>query len=245
MLRKKGPELITRAALEDGSLFRILTASAPAAVRFLSAEERQESLERILAEHPRNADIWLFTYGSLMWNPAVRVLDTRIGEVRGWHRRFCLWMHLARGSPENPGLMLALERGGMCRGLALRISGRLARSELALVWHREMLTGAYHARWVNVATRAGPVRAVTFVVNRQHSRYTGRLSDASAALHIASASGVLGSCADYFHETRKRLRSLGLHDAGLERIAAHLERAASSTLSRPKLQSPEDVSGIA
>jgi cation transport protein ChaC len=230
--RKKGLGLITRAALEEGSVLRAMAASAPPAVRFVSAEDRDASLAAVLADHQQGADVWLFAYGSLMWNPAVRFVDASVGQLHGWHRRFCLWMLMARGSPEHPGLMLALENGGTCRGLVFRIAAKNAKSELSLVWRREMLTGAYHARWANVATKAGPVRAITFVVNRRHPRYAGRLSDAKAALHIASARGMLGSCAEYFEQTRKKLHTLGLRDAGLERIAAQIELAGSLAVAR-------------
>jgi len=144
--------------------------------------------------------------------------------LRGWRRRFCLRMLLGRGSPERPGLMLALDRGGACRGVVFRIAAKDARSELSLVWRREMLSGAYLARWVTIVTAAGAAKAITFVVNRRHDRYVADLTDTEAATCIATASGELGSNAAYFAQTREKLLSLGIRDAGLERIATEIER---------------------
>ena len=235
-IRRKGcAQLVTRAALEDGSLLGFLAVSAPTATRFTTAAEREASLQEMLRRHDPTQDVWLFAYGSLMWNPAMRFVEARTGLLHGWHRRYCLWVLVARGTPENPGLMLALDNGGACRGMVMRIKSSKVKSELPLVWEREMITDAYRPRWVDVTTPSGPVRAITFVINRHHPRYTGSLSDAQVAVHIASARGVLGTCAEYFKKTRSKLRSMGLRDAGLERIAVHLgmiepERATAQTI---------------
>ena len=101
------------------------------------------------------APVWLFAYGSLMWNPAFHHTETVQGRVHGWSRKFCLWLHMARGSPDAPGLMLALDRGGACHGMAFRIAAAEVRQELRLLWRREMLTGAYETRWVRVEAGEG------------------------------------------------------------------------------------------
>jgi len=125
---------------------------------------------------------------------------------------------MGRGSPDNPGLMLALDRGGRCAGMLFRIPAADARAELLLAWRRELFTDAYRSRWVTAMTDAGPVRAVTFVVNRAHLRYAGRLDEASVAARLASATGSLGSCASYLAQTLGALRSVGLRDRALERL---------------------------
>jgi cation transport protein ChaC len=212
------PIRITRDALRDGSLSALVRARMPPGMTILSEGEIAADLERTLSRYPPGEDLWLFGYGSLMWNPAIHFAEKKAGEVRGWHRRFCLWLHGGRGSPESPGLMLGLERGGRCAGIVYRIPAAKARSELLLAWRRELFTRAYHSRWVSVQTADGPVAAVTFVVNRTHSHYAGRLDDAAVAAHLASATGALGSCAEYLAATLDALHSLGLRDRSLERL---------------------------
>jgi len=165
--------VITREGLRDGSLLADARRRMPPGVRLLSEAEIQADLDARLMEHRNAQDVWLFGYGSLMWNPAIDYAEHRAGVVRGWHRRFCLWLHMGRGSPDNPGLMLALDRGGSCAGMLFRIPAAQARSELLLAWRRELFTGAYRSRWVTASTEHGPVRAATFVVNRAHPRLRG------------------------------------------------------------------------
>jgi glutathione-specific gamma-glutamylcyclotransferase len=210
--------VITREGLADGSLLANIRKRLLPGMVVRSDAEIMGSLDQTLAGHDPAADVWVFGYGSLMWNPAFDYAERRVGVIRGWHRRFCLWLEMGRGSPANPGLMLALDRGGACRGVAFRIPARDVRHELLLIWRREMFGTAYLARWVHVHTEGATVPAITFVVNRMHPRYTGRLDDAKAAMHIASASGALGTCAAYLHNTLEHLESLGIRDAGLQRI---------------------------
>ena len=209
---------ITREGLRDGSLLAAARLHMPPGTALLSDAEIEADLDATLAQHETNADVWLFGYGSLMWNPAIEFAERRAGVVQGWHRRFCLWLHMGRGSPDNPGLMLALERGGRCAGILFRIPAANARAELLLAWRRELFTGAYRSRWVIATTDAGPVRAVTFVANRAHLRYAGRLDEATVAARLATAAGSLGSCAAYLAATIGALRSVGLRDHAMERL---------------------------
>jgi cation transport protein ChaC len=209
--------IITREALRDGSLLALARKEMPPGSLVLSDAEIESDLDATLARH-QLGDVWLFGYGSLMWNPAIEFAEQRAGVVNGWHRRFCLWLHGGRGSLENPGLMLALDRGGRCAGLLFRIPAVAARDELLLAWRRELFTGAYNSRWVTAMTSRGPVRAVTFVANRAHLRYAGRLDDTAIAERLASATGSLGSCAAYLSLTLEALHTAGLRDRGLERL---------------------------
>ena len=209
---------ITRAGLRDGSLLARARQLMPPGMAMLSDAEIEADLDATLTRRAPGEDVWLFGYGSLMWNPAIEFSERRGGVVHGWHRRFCLWLHGGRGSPDNPGLMLALERGGRCAGMLFRIPAPDARAELLLAWRRERFTDAYHSRWVTAMTSDGPVRAVTFVANRAHLRYAGRLDEAVVAARLASANGVLGSCAAYLAETLNALQSVGLRDRPLERL---------------------------
>jgi glutathione-specific gamma-glutamylcyclotransferase len=219
--------VITRERLRDGSHLAAIRAKAAPDFVVRSDAEIEASLDEALTEHEPGTDLWVFGYGSLMWNPAFLFAERRLGTVRGWHRRFCLWLSRGRGSPECPGLMLALDRGGTCRGIAFRIEADQVRDELLLVWRREMLSGAYLARWVTVATDEGPVPAITFVVNHDHPRYSGKLTEAATADHILRASGELGSCLDYFERTVRILRTLQVSDVALGRIEAVIQARSS------------------
>jgi cation transport protein ChaC len=209
-------QLISRGSLQDGSFLERVRAIPGLAVR--SDRELEASLDETLAARPTDDPVWLFGYGSLMWNPAFCYVERRKGTLRGWHRRFCLWMRLGRGTPEQPGLMLALDRGGTTRGVAFRLARGEERAELLLVWRREMFTGAYHARWVILATDQGPVHAIALVVNREHDQYAAKIDEDEAVEHLAIARGSLGSSAEYLFETIAHLEELGLRDRGLERI---------------------------
>jgi cation transport protein ChaC len=212
---------ITREALADGSLLALVRAvMPPGTVR--SDAEIATSLNHALTSHDPATDLWVFGYGSLMWNPAFFFAERQVGTVHGWHRRFCLWIDRGRARPDRPGLMLALDRGGMCRGIAFRIPAANVRSELLVVWRREMFGNAYLARWVRVHLAGVAVSAITFVVNRSSPRYAGKLSDDEATARISGAVGPLGSCRSYLENTISHLHELGIRDGGLQRIAERL-----------------------
>ncbi len=213
----KPPPFITRDRLVDGSLLATWRAkSPPGSIR--SDAELDASLETTLATHSPGEDVLVFGYGSLMWNPAIEHVGAERAHVHGWSRRFCLRMVLGRGSPERPGLMLALDRGGCCYGLAFRIAAGQVRDELRLLWRREMLSGAYEARWVAATIAGRRTRALTFVVNRGHPRYTGKLPPAEVAHLLATGQGIHGNCRHYFDSTIASLGEMGVRDAALERI---------------------------
>ena len=215
----------TRRHLSDGSFVRALRADPPPGVRLRSDEELEATLEALLRTHDPREDLLVFGYGSLMWNPALDVVDARVARVAGWHRRFCLRSLIGRGTPETPGVMLALDRGGACRGLALRIEAAKARAELRLLWQREMVSGSYDARWVCARIDGEPARALTFVVNRGLDRYIGERDPGHVAHLIATGRGSLGTARDYFESTRRTLRQLGIRDAGIERLHRALREA--------------------
>src|SRR5258708_21282289 len=157
-----------------------------------------------------------------MWNPALSYAERRNGTLRGWHRRFCLWMRLGRGTPEQPGLMLALDRGGATRGVAFRLAQGEERAELLLVWRREMFTGAYHARWVSLTTDEGPVHAIALVVNREHDQYAAGIDEDEVVKHISTAHWPLRPSTEYLFHTLAHLQHLRLRDRCLERVGQSL-----------------------
>jgi glutathione-specific gamma-glutamylcyclotransferase len=140
---------LTRDDLEAGRLQEAI-ARSKAAASFLSEAELQASLCHTLQQQQPDSDVWVFAYGSLIWNPIFRYVERRVGTIYGFHRRFCLWVPVGRGTPDNPGLVLGLDRGGSCRGIAFRIAAADVPSELLLVWRREMIVGSYIPRWVRV-----------------------------------------------------------------------------------------------
>jgi cation transport protein ChaC len=218
------PTAITRESLKSGVLQRMIAVGDPTA-EVLSFEALAESRRATLAaEQADGGDVWVFAYGSLIWNPAFHFVERRTGLIHGWHRRFCLWTALGRGTPDRPGLVLGLDRGGTCRGVAFRIAAAAVDEELDLIWRREMVTASYTPRWVTAATPEGPVRAIAFTINRTQPRYAGRLSEEETAQVLARACGQLGTCQEYFRSTLDHLVALGIRDHGLEalrhRIAA-------------------------
>lgn len=224
---------ITREAILDGSIRAAMAAGEPG-LRLPSDEEHRAAIRAMLAARPDGGgDVWLFAYGSLIWNPTIHYAAKEVGTVRGYHRRFCLWSRMGRGTPDNPGLMLGLERGGACRGVLYRIDEAMAAQELEIVWRREMITSAYSPRWVKATTEAGSRWAIAFLINRRHQRYAGGLTEGQVAAIIARASGPLGPCAAYLFNTVAHLRELGITDRPLfrlrDRVAQELSHAGGAS----------------
>ena len=176
--------------------------------------------------------MWVFAYGSLIWRPGFAHAGQHKALLRGWHRSFCLWSHRYRGTPEQPGLVLGLDRGGACHGVAFRVPGGHAAEVLHYLDDRELPDGSelvYHRRLVPVRLLDAPghvVPAVTYVVNRGSRNYVPRLAPEHAAAVIALGVGQMGPNRDYLLNTLSHLASLGVRDARLERIAALLPAPA-------------------
>jgi cation transport protein ChaC len=175
---------------------------------------------------------WIFAYGSLIWRPEFDTVERRVALARGWHRSFCLgWDRRFRGNAEQPGLMLALDRGGQCTGVAYRLpEGKIGENLHRLV-RREMsmVPSAFPARWIEVTTEGGRLRALTFAMNRGSGRYVKGLSDGELADVLANACGFRGSMAEYLFATVSHLEELGIHDRHLwrlqELVAERIEKA--------------------
>lgn len=196
----------------------------------LSAEALDHSLDAVLAGRDARDPLWIFGYGSLMWNPGLAFVAKRVGTIYGFHRNFCLWSRINRGTPERPGLVLTLERGGSCRGLAFRLSGRTSREELRELWRREMSLGSYHPRWLDCHAGGERVQVLTFIVNRASSGYAGKLPLEVMVHAFATARGRYGSSAEYLFQTQAALESHGILDVRVKRLAdrvrSHLARPA-------------------
>lgn len=181
----------------------------------LSHEAREATRAKALAG--RNADLWVFAYGSLMWDPGIHVVEIRRATLHGYHRRFCLKTTLGRGSRERPGLMAALDQGGICHGLALRVPSEHVDRETEILWAREMLAGSYVPSFVAVETPQGGVEALAFEINRADSRYV-RLELEEMARMIAHGHGRIGSNLEYLDNLAERLDLLGFNDPALDEV---------------------------
>ena len=148
-------------------------------------------------------EIWLFGYGSLIWNPFVDPTEKRVVKVYGLHRKYCLKSEIGRGSKKNPGLVLGLNNGGSTSGIALKIDSKSASSELDLIWKREMITGAYKPKIIKGFTDKGQVEMIAFIINKQHSNYICSITEAETALMISKAQGFLGTSLEYLEKISK------------------------------------------
>jgi glutathione-specific gamma-glutamylcyclotransferase len=174
---------------------------------------------------PPNRDLWVFAYGSLMWNPGFHFEESRPALLRGWHRRFCTWSIHYRGTPERPGLVLGLDRGGSCRGMAFRVAAAEKRRVVAYLYERELIYAVYEPRVVplTLAGSGARVAALAFVVDRGHPSYAGAVPADRVASTIAEARGQSGSGRDYLAQTVARLDALGLEDRRLARLLAAVD----------------------
>ena len=189
---------------------------------FMTEEAREASRQEILSAHVPGADLWVFGYGSLMWNPAIHVAESLPARLIGFSRRFAMRLMFGRAMPDKPGLMLCLVPGGDCHGIAHRIAADNVESETGILWMREMLSGAYTPTWVDLDLGASHVRGVTFVMNQQHPRYLPGLEAEEKARRIAQAEGHLGSNRDYLFRTAAALAESGLKDDYIDDVAARV-----------------------
>jgi len=234
------PPVLTRDALMNGALRAYIAREHPD-TPILSIEALVASIDATLASRPAvpaaagGPDaVWVFAYGSLIWNPAFHYAEARLGRIHGWHRRFCLWTHLGRGTPDNPGLMLGLDAGGSCGGLAYRVAPESLREELFVIWQREMVTSSYRPVWVRVHAGGLHIPAITFAIDRSTERYAGPLPDEQVVETCATAAGALGNCADYLNNTVEHLAEMGVVDRHLTRLRERVaerraQRAAAGT----------------
>jgi glutathione-specific gamma-glutamylcyclotransferase len=202
---------------------------SPGAV-YMTDEDYDVAISDVLAQAPAG-DVWLFGYGSLLWKPVCEFAESRIATVRGWHRAFCYRVARFRGTRDKPGLMLALDRGGRCKGMIFKLPPDQVPTSLNALFRREMMVkpAANVPRWMTAETDEGPIRALGIVVNRQSPHYSGTLPLEEAADILASAAGHWGSCAEYLRETVYRLEELGIHDESLWQLQALVAERLQST----------------
>jgi cation transport protein ChaC len=171
--------------------------------------------------------LYVFAYGSLLWRPGFHPAAGHPALLRGWHRRFCIVSRHHRGTPERPGLVLGLDRGGARRGWAWRVAAPDAAEVLAYLDDRELRGGEYLRRVlpVTLLDSGARKRALAYVADRAAPFYAPPLSPEETAARIAGARGAFGDNRDYLHETARRLEALGVRDAAVRRVAALLPAA--------------------
>lgn len=172
-----------------------------------------------------NSELWVFGYGSLMWRPGFDYLERVPAKLIGLHRSLCVYSHVHRGTPERPGLVLGLDRGGACRGIAYRVAAARRKETVAYLRAREQATSVYLEvyRRVTLEKPGDPVvRAMTYVVDRGHTQYAGRLSPDVQLHMVRQGHGQSGANPDYVKNTVKSIEEQGFRDAGLHGLAARL-----------------------
>ncbi len=169
---------------------------------------------------PKRQPLWVFGYGSLMWDPGFHYVEMQPARLYGYHRSFCVRSTSYRGTPERPGLVFGLDAGGSCIGRAYRVSSGKVAEALGYLAHRELRIETYLARRQLVRLPGRAVEALCFVVNRRVDQYMGRLTVGRMATYVCQGVGERGACFDYLKSTVEHLRELGLHDHTLERLLA-------------------------
>lgn len=173
----------------------------------------------LLSEY-KPKELWVFAYGSLIWNPEFAFLESRSATANGWHRSFCFKVTRWRGTRELPGLMLALDRGGSCKGLAYRLPAQDHFGQLGLLLRRELddNPSTNVPRWIMVKTEKGTICALAFVATQGGRAYAGKLPIEKVAHVLARAAGNWGSTAQYLFNTVTKLEEHGIRDRNLWRI---------------------------
>ncbi len=170
-------------------------------------------------------DLWVFGYGSLIWRPGFDYLERVPARLIGEHRALCVYSFVHRGTPEKPGLVLGLDRGGACRGIAFRVAETNRAATIAYLREREQVTSVYRevtrAVWLEDDARRR-VSALAYVVDRGHVQYAGRLSLAEQLHHVVQGHGQSGANRDYVLSTVKAIEAEGFRDAQLHQLALKL-----------------------
>ncbi|MHB9834565.1 gamma-glutamylcyclotransferase [Paraburkholderia terrae] len=190
-------------------------------------EDYEASLQAVLHTGAwQGEDIWLFAYGSLLWNRPFEVEEQVAAVLHGWHRAFCIRLTRFRGTPDQPGLMMSLVPGGSCRGALYRVAGHRVLADLRTLWRREMTVKPPTSppRWVTAKAEQAAVRAIAFTADRKGRNFVAGLTDEEIASVLYKAVGHWGSGAEYLMQTVDHLERLGIRDANLwrlQRLVAH------------------------
>jgi glutathione-specific gamma-glutamylcyclotransferase len=170
-----------------------------------------------------DGSLWVFGYGSLMWRPGFAYARRCKALLRGWRRSLCIYSHVHRGSPERPGLVLGLDRGGACQGVAFEVDAALREPTIRYLREREQATSVYLERVAAVTLESGDrVLALAYVADRLHRQYAGRLDRETMLEYVRAGKGQFGGNTEYVLETYDHLREIGVRDSDLEWLSAKL-----------------------
>ncbi len=179
-------------------------------------------------EEPSHGELWVFGYGSLVWRPGFPHSVRCKAMLNGWRRSLCVYSHVYRGTPDRPGLVLGLDRGGACPGVAFRVEAALREPTIRYLREREQVTGVYIERVVPILLECGErVSALTYVADRMHRQYAGRLGRDAILELVREGTGKSGDNAAYVTETYDHLLAVGVRDRDLEWLSARLRSDAS------------------
>ena len=168
-------------------------------------------------------ELWVFGYGSLIWRPGFPYLERQTARLIGAHRALCVYSWVHRGTEARPGLVLGLDRGGTCRGIAFRVAPEEWDGVVAYLRGREQVTAVYEERVRPVRLADGtPASGLTYLVDRSHAQYAGKLDEETQFRLVAGAEGQSGANRDYVINTAAHLAELGMPDAALDRLARRL-----------------------
>jgi cation transport protein ChaC len=190
------------------------------------SEAERSLIESRRVRPPGDRDFLVFAYGSLMWRPGFQFRAVEPATLHGYHRAFCITSTHYRGSPQCPGLVLGLDRGGRCMGRLYRVESKDAAEVARYLHERELITGCYVPRWLSVTpAEGGREKALAYVADRSHYQYAGKLPQDEVVSKIRHAVGVMGSNAEYLRNTVQHLDELGVEDSSLHRLLDRLRAA--------------------
>lgn len=215
--------MLTRQVLDSGAYLEHFECSP----NLWTRERIEQSLAQTLDARPpgNETGVWVFAYGSLMWNPMMEIETCQIATLHEWHRSFCLRMIVGRGSAERPGRMLALEPGGHTSGIALKLSPASMDEDLRSMWIREMVLGSYTPTWAPVTLLDGTeTHAIAFVADMSRDQFQPDSSVATAAPLMATAEGKFGSNADYLFRLHAALGERALQDPYIDELSEAVAR---------------------
>ena len=214
--------VLTRALIEARLPFTVAAGAQPETV---PEAELRRGMGRTLDGRRTAEGIWVFAYGALIWENGFAHDAARAATADGLVRRYCIWDNRNRGTVEQPALTLGLQRQpGACAGVAFHLPEDAVQEALWTIWKQEMSGGYYGAEWVDAATEAGPVAAVTFVADPKHPLHAGAVSESEVVDLLAAGVGPGGTAADYLLRTADALRGWGVPDMELERLEAAVAR---------------------